>query len=157
MQQGSLLPFIHDAARHVQSIVRLPCDELINTVRAMASYDFAMLAYGYHPKLSMHSAAMTAAELLCIAEHLERSGGGPPLEPDALPPICDINALESDAGMLGSLINTLTQSEVALALTHFQQAARHYGIDLVVSLALEMKNERTRRTMIEAGTVGDWH
>lgn len=157
MPQGSLLPFLHDAARHVESIIRTPCDDLIKTVRAMASYDFAMLAYGYHPKLSMHSIAMTAAELLCIAEHLERDGGGPPHEPEALPPICDAKALESEAGVLGSLIKKLTQDDVARALAHFRQAVQHHGIDLGMSLALEMKNARTQRVMIDSRRVEALH
>jgi len=157
MPQGSLLPFLHDAARYVETIIGKPCDDLIKTVRAMASYDFAMLAYGYHPKLSMHSVAMTAAELLCIAEHIERDGGGPPHEPEALPPVCDVKALESDAGVLGTLIKKLTQDDVARALAHFQQAVQHHGIDLVMSLALEMKNARTQRVMIDSHRVDTLH
>ena len=138
MQQRSLLPFMHGAALYVESVLGRPGDELIETVRAMASYDFAMLAYGFRPKLSPHSAAMTAAGLLCIAEHLKCSGGGPLPELGALPSECDVKALESDAGVLGALIKPLTQDDVARALAHFEQAAEHYGIDLGQSLAQEM-------------------
>ncbi len=138
MQQRSLLPFMHGAALYVEGVLGRPGDELIETVRAMASYDFAMLAYGFRPKLSTHSAAMTAAGLLCIAEHLKSSGGGPLPESGTLPPECDVKALERDAGVLGTLIKPLTQDDVARALAHFQQAAQTYGIDLGQSLAQEM-------------------
>ncbi len=138
MRQGSLLPYIHDAARHVEAVVGGCATDLIQTVRAMASYDFAMLAYGYHATVSMHSAAMTAAELLCLAEHLERAGGGPPEEIDAPVP-CHSGLLEHDAGVLGTAIRKLTQREIAEALAHFRQAVEQRGLDLTASLALEMK------------------
>jgi hypothetical protein len=149
MRQGSLLPYIHDAARHVEAVVGGCATDLIQTVRAMASYDFAMLAYGYHATVSMHSAAMTAAELLCLAEHLERAGGGPPEEIDAPVP-CNSGLLEHDAGVLGAAIRKLTQREIAEALAHFRQAVEQRGLDLTASLALEMKAARIQRTRIEA-------
>jgi hypothetical protein len=156
MQQGSLLPFIHDAERYVQDCLGKTGADLIAAARTIVSYDLAMLAFGFRPRLSMHCAAMTAAELLCLSAQLERGGGGPPQEPAAsaaqpLSPGQSVpqrspgaQALEQDADALGALSKSLTQEEVARALADFRQAARERGIDLVVSLALELKGERVK-------------
>ena len=155
MQQGSLLPFIRDAERHVQALLGKTGADLIAAARAIVSHDLAMLAYGYRPKVTMHCAAITAAELLCLAAQLERSGGGPPQEARPLghalmPAAADrrqpssAQALERDANALGALLKTLTQADVARALADFRQAATERGIDLVMSLALELKGERVR-------------
>jgi hypothetical protein len=153
MQQGSLLPFIRDAERHVAAFLGKTGDDLIGAARAIVSYDLAMLAYGYRPRVTMHCAAMTAAELLCLAAQLERAGGGPPQEPASLPRrggparqqgVASARDLEQDANALGALLKTLTQEDVARALADFCQAATERGIDLVMSLALELKGERIR-------------
>jgi hypothetical protein len=156
-QQGSLLPFIRDAERYVENFLGKTGDDLVAAARAIVSYDLAMLAYGFRPRVSMHCAAMTAAELLCLAAQLERAGGGPPQEPDtrpahdhagarrrdAAPAVC-ARALEKDADALGALLRQLTQADIAQALAHFRQAATERGIDLVMSLALELKGVRLK-------------
>lgn len=165
MQQGSLLPFLHDAERHVQAFLGPGAVDLMAAARATVSYDLAMLAYGFRPTLSMHCAAMTAAELLYLAAQLERNGGGPPCESVAhysstntglvraaahrcaadskgAPLEASRKALEKDADALGAQLHQLTQDDIARALADFRQAATDRGIDLVMSLALELKGER---------------
>ena len=155
--EGSLLPFIRDAERYVENFLGKTGDDLVAAARAIVSYDLAMLAYGFRPKVSMHCAAMTAAELLCLAAQLERAGGGPPQEPETRPSHADISAyrpgtaqtlcaraLEKDADALGALQGQLTQADIARALADFRQAATERGIDLVMSLALELKGVRLK-------------
>jgi len=160
--QGSLLPFIRDAEQYVENALGKTGDDLVAAARAIVSYDLAMLAYGFRPRVSMHCAAMTAAELLCLAAQLERAGGGPPQEHEhqgeARPTQADsgarrtetargvcARALEKDADALGALLKTLTQADIAHALAHFRQAATERGIDLVMSLALELKGVRLKQ------------
>ena len=158
-QQGSLLPFIRDAERYVENFLGKTGDDLVAAARAIVSYDLAMLAYGFRPKVSMHCAAMTAAELLCLAAQLERAGGGPPQEPATSHAYADAatgahrpgtahslcaRALEKDADALGALLKQLTQADIARALADFRQAATERGIDLVMSLALELKGVRLK-------------
>jgi hypothetical protein len=45
---------------------------------------------------------------------------------------------------MGTLLRTLTQEDIARTLADFRQAASERGIDLVISLALELKGERVR-------------
>jgi len=158
--QGSLLPFIRDAEQYVENALGKTGDDLVAAARAIVSYDLAMLAYGFRPRVSMHCAAMTAAELLCLAAQLERRGGGPPQEHEieihpaqadggarqsgAALTVC-ARALEKDADALGALLKTLTQADIAHALAHFRQAATERGIDLVMSLALELKGVRLKQ------------
>jgi hypothetical protein len=162
MQQGSLLPFLRDAERHVEAYFGQDVGDLMAAARATASYDLAMLAYGFRPTLSMHCAAMTAAELLYLAAQLERKGGGPPCESvahcssnpnpglmraaarqcEAVTLKASRKALEKDADALGAPLHELTQDDVGHALADFRQAATDRGVDVVMSLALELKGER---------------
>jgi len=144
MQQGSLLPYLHEAERYVEQVLGKHGDELTALARAIVSYDMAMLAYDCRPKVSMHCVAMTAAELLCLAARLEREGGGPAQEVDPPAAPASRRELERDADALGALLKQLTQADVARALAHFRQAAAARGIDVVASLALELKGERVK-------------
>jgi hypothetical protein len=150
MQPGSLLPFIHDAARHVEHMLGCAGAGQLDCVRSTAARDLrALLAR----KPTPHSAARAAAELLCIADYLECTCGEAPRE--ALNATRDDRAmpLENDARALDELCVPLTQDDVARALDHLKQMVERHGIDLVQSLALEMKCERLRGVMRRAGTV----
>jgi len=144
MQQGSLLPFIHEAEHYIEEFLGKRGDELMAAARAIVSYDLAMLAYGCRPKLNMHCAAMTAAELLCMAARLERCGAGPACETDPPAQPASRRDLEHDADALGATLRQLTQEDITRALAHFRQAAADRGVDLVTSLALELKGVRIR-------------
>jgi hypothetical protein len=139
VHQGSLLPFIDDAQRHVEAHLGKSGADLVAAVRSIVGYDLAMLAHGC-PRLSMHCAAMTAAQLLCLAAQLERCDGGLPQE--AAQGAASL-ALQHDADLLAAP-GALTQEDVARALAGFCQAATERGIDLVMALALELKGERVR-------------
>lgn len=134
----SLLPFLPAAERHINSILRCAGTDPVPTARAAACYELSMLAYGYHDRLSDHSAALTSAQLLFLAAELERSGAGPAHEPASLPCGHDAAALARDAMILGSQAKGLTQEGVASALAHFRQAVEAQGIDLAASLLTEL-------------------
>lgn len=134
----ALLPLMPAAERHISSILRCAGTDPVPTARAAACYELAMLADGYHDRLSARSAALTSAQLLFLAAELERSGAGPAREPAFLPCGHDAAALERDASVLGSHAKGLTQEGVASALAHFRQAVAAQGIDLAASLLTEL-------------------
>jgi len=143
MKQGSLLPFLHEAEHYVEEFLGKRGADLEDTARAIISYDLAMLALGCRPKMSMHCAAMTAAQLLCLGARLQRAGAGPACDAD--PQYAAPRELEADAGTMAALPRALTQQDVTRALSHFRQAALDRGIDLVAALAMELKCVRIKQ------------
>jgi hypothetical protein len=133
-----LLPLTARAARHVARLFSASGAEAPASARAAASYALAMLGYGYHTRLSTHSVAMTAAQLLYVAGELESGGRGPALEPRHLPPAHDARALERAATRLGGPDAALTQEDVADALTRLRQAVALQDLDLAACLRAEL-------------------
>ena len=136
--ETDLLPLAAPASRHVARLFAASGAAAPASARAAASYALAMLAYGYHTRLSAHSAAMTAAQLLYVADQLERAGRGPALEPQQLPPSHDARALERAATRLGGPEAALGQEDVADALTRLRQAVALQDLDLVACLRAEL-------------------
>jgi hypothetical protein len=136
--QNELLPLTAPAARHVARLFASSGAQAPASARAAASYALAMLAYGYHTRLSAHSVAMTAAQLLYVADQLERAGRGPAVEPRHLPPAHDAHALERAATRLGGPEAGLGQEDVADALTRLRQAVALQDLDLAACLRTEL-------------------
>lgn len=143
--QGSLLPFIHDASRHIERTLAVDTPDLAR-VRLVAGRDLAALAVAPNPPPP--SAARVAAELLYLAERLEIESGESPHE--ELPADAPAGAADDDVRALSALSHHLTQNDVTRALSHLKRIAAERGVDLVQALALAMKCERVRRVMREA-------
>ena len=139
MRQYSLLPYLHAADRYVEDFLGRRDEDLVRVARAVVSYDLALLACGCRPRISMHCAALTAAELLCLAARLERAGAGPAYEVQwtAQPPL--MRDFEHDAAVFCRMDRPLTQLDIALALGHFRHAAADRGVDLITSLSLQLQ------------------
>jgi hypothetical protein len=140
--QGSLLPFLHEASRHLERTLEdAPVD--LEHVRLAAARDLAELARAEHARAP--HAARVAAELLYLAEALERRSGCAPREATE----CAGDA-RADAETLCALSHPLSQDDVALALAHLKALAESRGIDLVQALAVTLKCERVRGVMRHA-------
>lgn len=141
--QGSLLPYLHEASRHLERTLEdVPVN--LELVRLAAARDLAALARAEHARAP--HAARVAAELLFLAEALERSSGCAPLESAECP-----GDTETDARALCALSKPLSQADVGQALAHLKDLAEARGIDLVQALAVAIKCERLRGVMRKVG------
>lgn len=150
MQHGSVLPFIHDAARHVERIIGCAGPHQFDTVRTLAAQELRTLQL---VRPTPHAAAVAAAELLYLAEHLDIDSGSLPFccsDAGATP---NADPLKEDARRLAELRVALTRDDLTEILDHLDEAVSRHGIDLVQSLALEMKCERLRNVMRRSATV----
>lgn len=137
--QGALLPYLHEASRHLERTLEdAPVD--LERVRLAAARDLAELARAEHARAPR--AARVAAELLYLAEALERRSGCAPQETAQCP-----GDAEADARTLCAVSEPLRQEDVTHALAHLKALAEERGIDLVQALAVAIKCERLRGVM----------
>lgn len=139
----ALLAYLRAAHSHVGQTLRHAGSDPVSTARAAVSYDLSMLALGHHARLSLHSAAMTAAHLLFLAAELSRRGGGPAKEPVASSTL-RMAEMERDAAIIGDQARVLNQDDLSVALGRFNDAVGAQGLDLVGALAIELAEARAR-------------
>ena len=151
MLQGSLFPYLRDAVSHVEVMLGASGEALVALARSHLARDLAVLG-SVSIRPSRRLVANVAAELLCLTEYLTHRRGALPAE--NVPDSGDAGSLDDDARRLGALRVPLTQDDLARALRHLKLLVDSHGIDLVQSLALEMKSERLRQVAWQASRPG---